>query len=118
MVERALLDARKLLPLPEITTTKSADVEELFDDAFYLRLLKESGTATVARTKLGKGDRIVKCVEEAIGGPFDHHRPARHLLEHPELLTALDGATLDRWEQLVSAINARLESGGELARPA
>jgi predicted ATP-dependent endonuclease of OLD family len=118
MVERGLLDARQLLALTDITNTKSADLEDLFDQAFYLRLLKESGTATVARTKLGKGERIVKRVEEEIGGPFDHHRPARYLLEHPALLTELDETTLDNWERLITEINARLGSAGELARAA
>jgi hypothetical protein len=82
---------------------------------FYLRLLKESGTASVAKTTLGKGERIVKRVEEAIGGSFDHHRPARHLLEHPELLADLDDDTLDRWEKLIQEINQRLEERKDLA---
>lgn len=110
MVDRGLLDQDKMLALTEITHTKSADIEDLFDEAFYLRLLKESGTATVAKGKLGKGDRIVKRIEHALGESFDHHRPARHLLEHPELLAELDEATLDRWELLIEEINARLDS--------
>jgi hypothetical protein len=108
LVDRGLLDAGKLLALNEITGTKAADIEDLFEEPFYLRLLTESGTAAVTKSKLGKGERIVKRVEHALGHEFDHHRPARHLLEHPELLAKLNGTTLDRWEELIQEINSRL----------
>jgi len=108
MVDRGLLDASKLLPITDITGTRSADIEDLFDERFFLDLLRASGAASVSKTKLGKGDRIVKQVEAALGGTFDHHRPARYLLEHPELLADLDEATLDRWERLIAEINRRL----------
>jgi predicted ATPase len=114
MVDRGLLDASKLLALTDITCTKAADIEDLFDEDFYLRLLKKSDTATLTKAKLGKGERIVKRVEEALGHGFDHHRPARHLLEHPEMLANLEATTLDRWERLIQELNARLE-GQDLA---
>jgi hypothetical protein len=108
MVERGLLDAKQLLPLTEITGTKSADIEDVFDIPFYLQLLKASSTATVPSTKLPKGDRIVKRVEAYLGRGYDHHRPARYLLEHPELLSSIDNSALERWQRLIEEINARL----------
>lgn len=118
MVARGLLDQDKLLAVTDITRTKSADIEDLFDEAFYLHLLKASGTATVTKKKLGKCERIVKRVEEALGHGFDHHRPARYLLEHPELIAEMDEATLNRWERLVQEINDRLDRGEKLAQAA
>ena len=112
MVERGLLDADKLLTLTDITGTKAADIEDLFDESFYLRLLKQSGIGTVSKAKLGRGDRIVKRVEDAIGDQFDHHQPARHLLEHPELLAELGDASLERWERLIVELNKRLDEQG------
>jgi len=118
MVQRGLLSQDKLLALTDITETKSADIEDLFEESFYLRLLKESGFAGVAKSKLGNGERIVKRVEDALGYSYDHHRPARHLLEHPELLADLDEATLQRFERLIREINARLDGTAEPARAA
>lgn len=118
MVARGLLDQDKLLAVTDITGTKSADIEDLFDEAFYLRLLKASGTATITKKRLGKGERIVKRVEEGLGHSFDHHRPARYLLEHPELIADLDEATLNRWERLIQEINARLDRGEKLPQAA
>lgn len=115
MVQRGLLSQDKLLALTDITKTKSADIEDLFEESFYLRLLKESGTANVAKSKLGKGERIVKRVEGVLGHSYDHHRPARHLLEHPELLADLDEATLQRFERLIREINARLDGAAYVA---
>jgi hypothetical protein len=66
MVDRGLLDASKLLALTDLTHTKAADIEDLFGEAFYLRLLKKSGTVTLTKAKLGKSERIVKRVEEAL----------------------------------------------------
>ncbi len=112
MVERGLLDADKLLTLTDITGTKAADIEDLFEEPFYLRLLKQSGIGTVSKAKLGRGDRIVKRVEDAMGDQFDHHQPARHLLEHPELLAELGDASLERWERLIVELNKRLDEQG------
>ena len=112
MVERGLLDADKLLTLTDITGSKAADIEDLFDESFYLRLLKQSGIGTITKGKLGRGDRIVKRAEDAIGDQFDHHQPARHLLEHPELLAELGEASLERWERLIIELNKRLDKQG------
>ena len=108
MVDRGIIDANQILPLTEITATKSADIEDLFDVAYYLRLLKESGTASVPATKLPSGERIAKRIEDYLGHKYDHHRPARYLLEHPERLPDLDADTLDRFEKLIDEINSRL----------
>jgi hypothetical protein len=108
MVERGLLEARQLLPLTDITGTKSADIEDLFAVPAYIKLLKDSGTASVAASKLPDGDRIVKRVETVLDHKYDHHRPARYLLEHPERLAELDENTLNRFEQLIREINNRL----------
>jgi AAA domain, putative AbiEii toxin, Type IV TA system/AAA ATPase domain len=108
LVDQGLLDAAKLLPLTTITATNSPDIEDLFDAGFYLWLLERSGTATVAPTELGAGNRIVSRVEDALGGTFDHYRPARYLLEHPALLDELDNGSLARWELLIATINKHL----------
>lgn len=109
LVQRGVIDAKNLIALNTVTGGKEADIEDLFDEGFYLRLLKDSRTATVAKTKLPAGSRIVKRVERAIGGPYDHHQPARHLLEKQvDLLPSVDDATLGRFEELFVKANQLL----------
>jgi AAA ATPase domain len=114
MVDRGLLSTRQLLPVSDITGTRAADVEDLFKVSFYLRLLQESGAASVTASELPQAERIVARgrivprVQQVLGHDFDHYRPARYLLEHPELLAHLDEHTLEPWERLIEEINARL----------
>ncbi len=108
LIERQIIARSNVIPLTTFTGGTEADLEDLFDEAFYLELMKASGTAKVAKTKLPPGRRIVKRIEDALGGPFDHFRPARHLLEHPDLLGKVDAGTLDRFEKLFTEANARL----------
>jgi hypothetical protein len=108
LVKRGIIEKNKVIPLNTITSTKEADIEDLFDEAFYLRLLKATGIA-VTKSKLAPGNRIVPRVEQSLGGPFDHYRPARHLLEKQvSLLAGVDEATLARFEMLIQRLNLLL----------
>ncbi len=105
LVDRGVIDAKNVLPLNKITGGSEADIEDLFDEDFYLDLLRTSKTANVSKTKLGPGSRIVKRIE-AVAGSYDHYQPARHFLEHQvELLAQVDEATLDRFENLFAEVN-------------
>lgn len=109
MVQRGLLDARRLVPLTEITETAEADIEDLFDPAWYLDLLRASGVGRVPKSAL-KGGRVVKQAEAALGGRYDHYQPANHLMRSPgTLLDAIDPATVERFERLFGRLNALLE---------
>lgn len=107
LIERGVIEANRVVPLNTISGGKEADIEDLFDETFYLQLVKDSGVGSVAKSKLPAGTRIVKRVEQVIG-VYDHYRPARHLLEQPGLLTKIDDPTLDRFEKLFSDLNALL----------
>jgi hypothetical protein len=107
LIERGMIEAKQVVPLNKITGGKEADVEDLFDEAFYLQLVKDSGVGAVTKAKLPAGLRIVKRVEQALG-VYDHYRPARHLLEQPGLLPKIDEPTLDHFERLFNNLNALL----------
>ena len=108
MVHRGLLDARRLVPLTEITGTAEADIEDLFDPGWYLKLLQASGVGKVAKPAL-RGGRIVKQAEVALGGRYDHYQPANHLLRSPgALLDEIDEATVKCFERLFLRLNALL----------
>ncbi|MBM0230295.1 ATP-dependent endonuclease, partial [Micromonospora sp. ATA51] len=110
MVQRGLLPKDHLIPLTDITGTPEADIEDLFDPGWYLKLLKESKVGTVAKTKLN-GGRIVKQAEAALGGRFDHYQPASYLMRSPTTLhNDVDDATLERFAQLFARINTLLSN--------
>jgi putative AbiEii toxin of type IV toxin-antitoxin system/AAA ATPase-like protein len=66
MVDRGLLERHKLLPVSDITGTKEADIEDLFETGFYLRLLEESGIASLTEDKLAAGNRLVVVPEHVV----------------------------------------------------
>ena len=90
--------------------TTEADIEDLFDTSFYLKLLEVSGGPIVKPTQLSGSGRIIKQIEAVAGHSFDHYSPARYFLEHQTgLLPELSEPVLGGFEQLFQRINALLE---------
>lgn len=109
MVQRGLLPKEHLIPLTDITSTSEADIEDLFDAGWYLRLLEESKVGTLTKANLAGGGRIVKQVEVALGSRFDHYQPASYLMRAAtRLRDEVDETTIDRFAQLFSRINSLL----------
>jgi len=105
LVQRGLLDSQRLVPLTDITSTNEADIEDLFAPGWYLKLLDASGVGKIAKSKLS-GGRIVKQVEAALGGHYNHYQPASHLMRAPgTLLDEVDQATQDRFQELFTRLN-------------
>lgn len=108
LIDRGLLERRRLIPITDISGTNEADIEDLFDVAWYLELLKVSGVGRVAKGKL-TGGRIVKQVEAALGGRFDHYQPASYLLrDKSDYIATVDEATRARFQTLIDRVNALL----------
>ncbi len=132
LVKRGIIEGKNVLLLNSLTDTEEADIEDLFDETFYLRLLRNSGITGVPRSneatrtrsishrrvsgrplgdKLPGEGRIVERAELAIGSPYDHYRPARHFLEQQVgLLPDLDDETLERFALLFARLNSLLSS--------
>lgn len=107
VIQKGLLEQRRLVPLTEITGTKEADIEDLFDASWYLKLLAHAGIGTLDASSL-RGGRIVKQVE-AVLGAYDHFAPANALLRSPgALLDEIDATTKERFAKLFSRLNALL----------
>lgn len=110
LVARGLLENRRLVPLTDITGGTEADIEDLFDPQWYLKLLAASGVGKVPRSKL-TGGRIVKQVEAALGSKYDHFAPAGHLLRSPgTFLDDIDADTRARFQGLFDRLNALLSN--------
>ena len=106
---RELMAREGVIALAEIAGTPSADIEDLFAEAFYVTLVNRSHAAAVEAFEVQGEGRIVARIAHAIGAGFNRYLPARFVLEHPEALCEqLDDATLDRFEALFRTINASI----------
>lgn len=111
LIERGVIAAKNVVSLATISGTAEADIEDLFKDTFYLKLLRDSTAAAVRKQDLPRGNRIVKRIEQAIGSSFNHYTPARHLLENQATLAPqIEADTRDRFEKLFQTINPLLET--------
>ena len=114
-----LADAGVIL-ISEVVGRAEADVEDLFDQAFYLKLVNGAYKAhlngqDIKVGDLPKGDRITKRVEAVMRerginkGRLNHYTPAKYLLQKQGTLK-IPASTLDRAEQLLEKINTFLSS--------
>lgn len=114
------LAASGLIAVSEFTGTADADIEDIFDRDFYLKLVSlayhsELPTALTTADINTADPRVVRAIEAYFrdnninGGRFDHYRPAGVLLQRQaELLPRIGAATIARASQLTSRINALL----------
>lgn len=104
--------------ISDIVGRDEADVEDLFDPSFYLRLVNgayagQLADGTLKVSDLPKGGRITHRIasvfkERGINkGRLNHYTPAKHLLQKQGSLK-IPGSTLDRAESLFRKINTFL----------
>jgi hypothetical protein len=113
-----LLKKSHVLTFADFTGKTEADIEDMFDEDFYLELVNREFAsalkAKVASTDLtSRAPRILVRLENyfssspLVGTQFNHYRPARYLAEQGSSLTIPIG-TLDRFEIAFKAANALL----------
>jgi hypothetical protein len=108
-----------LIEISEITRTADADIEDLFERAFYVDLVN-AAYETELPTPIGlaglesKDPRITRQVtayfadNNIAGGKFNHYRPAATLLRKPTLAKKINKATQDRAKKLIERLNGLL----------
>ncbi len=106
-----------LVEISEFIGTSDADIEDLFERAFYLNLVNRAYASElsqpVTEADLTPGDpRIVRAVEAYFkqygiaDGKFNHYRPAAVLLrEQATLAPAISAATISRADRLFTRLN-------------
>ncbi len=116
---RKLLKKNHVLTFADFTGGSEADVEDMFDPAFYVKLVNAEYAKELSSpldlAKLPKHPRIVVRIEKHLEanplkkGTFNHYRPARYLSENLDSLKAgVDAAILDRFDKAFAALNALL----------
>lgn len=108
MVGEGLLSQKRLITIADITGTKQADIEDLFDVEDYLSLFNGAFGMSLGAEDLVPGERIVDRISRTRGETFlDHGLPADYFLRNRlDLLPSFGAGTLNRFEQLIDKINA------------
>lgn len=118
---RRLLAKSHVLTFGDFTSGSEADIEDMFDLSFYLKLVTlEYGSSFTKKPlvkDLKKGNpRIVVRLEEFFeknptkeGNRFNHYRPARYLNENlGTLMNSVPVTTIDRFEEAFKRLNSLL----------
>jgi hypothetical protein len=108
-ITRGVIEENHFIPLTNITGTPEADIEDLFDQAWYLKLLDKSKVKKIPASSLSGTGRIIKQVEDHLGGKFDHFQPANFLLRKgDDLVSEISDDCLDRFSTLFERLNLLL----------
>lgn len=121
LVSIGLLEQKKVLSIAQFTGKKHSDIEDMFEESFYIDLFNGAhGKAygkLVTQKDVAQGDpRILGRIEAyfrstgAISDRVDHFRPASYLLRKGDELSAkIDDATIDRFAALFDLLNTLLK---------
>ena len=115
----------------EVTRSRDADIEDLFEPDFYLGLVNRaySGALQAELTRTAISDSTVSGIVQRLsayfkkhgidGGRFDRNRPASLLLaRHDELCAFIDQRTAERAAALFDRVNALLPASAGSEAPA
>ncbi len=117
LYKRKLLSRRKVLTYADYVGSNEADVEDMFDPDFYLKLVNGAFESSIALTDLAsRHPRVLRRLKEYLesdalpnGASFNHYRPARYFSANiGDLSGDLSDQALDRFEQTFEALNELL----------
>lgn len=121
LYKRKLLKKQNVLTFAEFTGGTEADIEDMFDVDFYLKIvnaeyIKELDKPITKEILTFKSHRIVPKLEsfftanpQKSGVNFNHYRPARYFTENiSSLITEIQQKTLDRFEAAFKTLNGLL----------
>ena len=112
------------IKMVEVTKIRDADMEDLFDPHFYLKLVNtvyahELPYELTMKAISGPSPRIAQRIqkffekENVCGGYFDSYRPAAYLLsKHLELRSEIDDSTIERAASMFNRVNSLLSVNG------
>ncbi|MCH7596346.1 MAG: AAA family ATPase, partial [Planctomycetes bacterium] len=124
LYKKKLLKKTHVLTFADFTGKTEADIEDMFDEDFYIQLVNDEFSGSLAgnfkATDLtSQAPRILVRIEDYFGknplkagAKFNHYRPARFFAEKVSTLP-ISAFTLDNFEAAFKAVNALLVSNGE-----
>ena len=117
LYKKKLLEKNKVLTYDRFVTGKEADIEDMFDPKFYLKLVNsEFGTSLTVNELPNGPPRILMRLEKHFednplpnGARFNHFRPARYFSEKINSLESeLTEPQFDRFRKAFNALNSLL----------
>jgi hypothetical protein len=120
LYKKKLLTKKQVSTYADFTGTAEADVEDMFDRAFYLDLVNGEFAGQlpekITKTKLNvKEPRTLRAIEAWLAdnpmksGSFGHYRPARHFTEQiGKLWPKVSDETKERFEAAFVHLNSLL----------
>jgi predicted ATP-dependent endonuclease of OLD family len=122
LYRRRLLNKSHVLTFADFTGTGEADIEDMFDLGFYLKLVNGEYAKELPKKltekefKQGHPRILVRLEQFFKGSPltstaqFNHYRPARYFTENVGTLKkGIPATTLDRFEQAFKRLNGLLK---------
>ena len=115
--KKKLLEKKKVLTYADFFSGEEADIEDMFNPGFYLKLVNgEYGSSFAASELPAEPTRILVRLEKLLkekplpqSAKFNHFRPARYFTEKIKSLEGdLSGRQLDRFRKIFDAVNALL----------
>lgn len=127
LVHEKIIEERKILTYgmfrsgaKQKTNPVPSDVEDLITPSAYLKLFsatykQDLNGVTIPVSALPPGDRIVRRIEDYLkantiqlrpSGGFSHYRVANQLAANPSAMGKPDASSLDRFEEVLKAVNA------------
>ena len=112
-----LLKKKQVLTFADFTSASEADIEDMFDPEFYLKLVNgEFGVSLKLGQLSSTHPKILQRLEKRLEkhplpkkAQFNHYRPARYLSENSGSIEPdLAGETLDRFQRAFDALNQLL----------
>lgn len=119
LYKKKLLQQKNVLTFADFIGKKEADIEDMFEADFYLKLVNAEYKATLQKpitlSDLPKRERVLASLDSYLqtsplkDAAFNHYRPSRYFAEHiGTLATKLSPETLDRFEAAFKRLNALL----------
>jgi len=116
LYKRKLLKKKNVITFADFVTGEEADIEDMFEPEFYLKLVNAEFGSSITVGDLPSGTRIVARLEKYLvdnplptGTVFSHYRPARYFTENiGTLKSELTEPELGRFNQAFATINELL----------
>ena len=117
LYKEKLLSKKNIFTYADFVGNNEADIEDMFDDEFYLKLVNNEFKTSLNVTDLPCGPpRIVRRIEQYLennplqsGEKFNHYRPARYFSENIKSLQGeLTPPQLKRFQDAFNALNKLL----------
>ena len=114
LYKKKLLEAKRVFTYANFVSANEADIEDMFHDDFYLKLVNSEFGLSISLTNLPSGNpRILRRLKQYFqenplpnGEKFNHYRPARYFSENLQSLESeLTEPQLNRFRKAFEALN-------------